>query len=97
VDSFALNLERLTAAMYRATYNPPFDTIENDLECDIHDHGLYELELLRWNWWAVNHYELSWAKPEANHKDRVILATFKFRTDTYIWEGVTFDWQGPDT
>jgi len=53
-----LDIHRLTAALYDAVYTPPFDSIEFTYDCDIGDHGLYEIELKRWNVWVVNHYNV---------------------------------------
>lgn len=54
-----LEAGRLTAALYKAIYHPPFDSIEISTNCDIHDHGLYEIELVSWNHWLLWHYDIN--------------------------------------
>ena len=51
-----LNIDRLFSAMVHTRYSPPFDEICNGVASDISDHGVFEIELLAWDWWAVNHY-----------------------------------------
>ena len=51
-----LNIDRLFSAMVHTWYEPPFDEICNSVASDISDHGVFEIELLAWDWWAVNHY-----------------------------------------
>jgi len=56
-----LHIGRLTAALYHVVYEPPFDSIETDPHrCDISDNGLYEIELVNWNYWKVHNYSIGW-------------------------------------
>ena len=53
-----LDVGRLSLAVYHVLYSPPFDSMEFDTNCDISDHGLYEIELVKWNHWKLNHYTI---------------------------------------
>jgi len=54
-----LNVGRMSAALYRAVYAPPFDAIETDpITCDITDNGLFVVELVSWNFWRIWHHEI---------------------------------------
>jgi len=81
-----LDIGRLTAALYAALYEPPFDSIEFTVDCDIEDHGLYEIELVRWNLWSFNHYKVSgkWVGP------REILFAVKFIPYRTLSEGTVW-------
>ena len=56
-----LDIGRLTMAFYSLLYNPPFDSMEFDTDCDIYDHGLYELELIKWNHWKFWNIHIAFA------------------------------------
>ena len=51
-----LTIDRLFSAMVHTWYEPPFDKICNGVASDISEHEVFEIELLAWDWWAVNHY-----------------------------------------
>jgi len=53
-----LHIGRLAAAMYSVLYRAPFDSIEVDINCDITNAGLYEIELVEWNFWKVWNYSV---------------------------------------
>lgn len=62
-DDLCLDNGRVVAALFNAIYRPPFDSIEryDDVNCDIDDHGIFEIELCEWNVWNLNHYEVLWS------------------------------------
>jgi hypothetical protein len=53
-----LDIARLFSATVKALGSDCFDSLEADIECDINDHGLYEIELVDWNKWNINHYDV---------------------------------------
>ncbi|MHA1368216.1 MAG: hypothetical protein ACTSRA_00685 [Promethearchaeota archaeon] len=78
-----LDIRRLTAAMYNVLYDPPFDSIEYDYNCDIRDHGLFELEILEWNVWAINHYDIQ--TDDIYDKKRLVLVKIENGMPEFEW------------
>ncbi len=60
---------RLFPAMLSVLYDPPFDSVETTTNCDISDHGLFEIELWRWNLWSLNHYDVGFMTGELGEKE----------------------------
>jgi hypothetical protein len=85
-----LDIGRLVAALYSVLYKPPFDSIEFSTNCDISDHGIYEIELVRWNLWTVNHYSVRWdSKNDTEHVGRKkVLFCVKFIPGQTLKNGV---------
>lgn len=94
-----LDLSRLTAAVYAVSYRAPFDSIETNEACDISDHGITEIELVSWNHWKVNHYNITdWQVPveKAEPPGRCV-AVVKFKEGhTLDNGGMVFTWKGPE-
>lgn len=54
-----LGIDRLFPAIVTAIYSPPFDSIYKEMAHDISDHGIYEIEMIKWNEWLVNSYRVT--------------------------------------
>ena len=84
-----LDIGRLSAAMYHTVYSPPFDSIETDpLGCDISDNGLFEIELVEWDHWQINHYEIGF--DDETLSDPELVAEVRFTEDKPLFEGIDF-------
>lgn len=84
-----LDLGRLTAALYNTVYAPPFDSIETDpLGCDISDNGLYEIELVEWNYWKIWNYAFGWN--DLSLSDAVLIAEVRFTEDKSLSDGMEY-------
>jgi len=44
-----LDMSRMFPALVRVVCTTGFDSIEEDVRCDISDHGLFEIEIITWN------------------------------------------------
>lgn len=55
-----LDIGRAFAALVYSNYEPPFNSIESDVNCDITDHGLVEIDVSDYKHWKVYHYEVDW-------------------------------------
>jgi len=64
-----LNIQRMTAALYHVLYTAPFDRICEDANCDITDHGIFEIEFLSWEKWQVNHYVVVYEGNKVGEKE----------------------------
>lgn len=93
---YDLDFGRLASAMFNALYRPPFDSIETTINCDINDHGLFEIELIKWNEWKINHYWLKSINPIAfTYKlhNKKILGKVFFESGKKITNGgIRFEW-----
>ena len=86
-----LGIGRLTAALYHAVYEAPFDSVETDpLGCDIADNGLYEIELVEWNYWKVFNYSIGWKDKDAHLFDRELIAEVRFVEDMLLPSGMEY-------
>lgn len=86
-----LNIGRLTAALYHVVYEPPFDRIEtNPVTCDISDNGLYEIELVEWNYWKVWNYEVGWRNDDPDIFDPVLIAEVWFTEGKTLSDGIEY-------
>lgn len=52
-----LGIGRLYHALIQATLGSGFESLHPTIQCDIDDHGLFEIEMIKWNEWAINHYK----------------------------------------
>jgi hypothetical protein len=85
------DIGRLTAALYHAVYGPPFDSIETDpLGCDISDNGLYEIELVEWNYWKVWNHSIGWREDDAHLFDAVLIAEVWFTEGKSLSDGMEY-------
>lgn len=87
-----LDIGRLTAAMFASLYKAPFDSIEKDINCDISDNGLFEIELVKWNYWKINHYPVE-LNSDTLGKPKTIAAVY-FKSDETLEKGMEFRWYG---
>lgn len=86
-----LDIGRLTAALYHAVYDQPFDSIETDpVTCDISDNGLYEIELVEWNHWKVWNYAIGWRDDDQDIFDPVLIAEVTFEEGKALSDGMTY-------
>jgi len=82
---------RLTAALYHVVYNPPFDSIQTDpLSCDISDNGLYEIELVNWNYWKVHNYSIGWEGDDVHLFDECLIAEVRFTNGKSLTDGMNY-------
>ncbi len=85
-----LHIGRLTAALYHVVYNPPFDSIQTDpLSCDISDNGLYEIELVNWNYWKVHNYSIGW-DDDIHLFDGHLIAEVRFTNSKSLADGMKY-------
>lgn len=70
-----LDSRRLFAAMVHVLYKPPFDEISIDIPDDIDDHGIFEIEIVKWNHWVVWHYDSDHSEYS---KEKVVEVTFEY-------------------
>jgi hypothetical protein len=95
-----LGIGRMSVALMMSLSSPPFDEIveSNDLNCDINDHGIFEIEMITWNKWAVNRYPVTW--DDATKKDvlgaKKHLAAFLFESGKTLDKGMSVKWAVPD-
>lgn len=106
---YDLHYDRLFPAMIVALYQAPFNSIETDINCDINNHGIYEIELETWNHWKVNHYDVISTIVEGETKkgertvkflpdrlgEKVTLCEAHFWPGLTLEDGVTFTWYHP--
>ena len=72
-----LCLERMSAALYRVAYTPPFDSIEIDpLSCNIEDNGLHEIELVKWDHWKIWHYPIEYTDTTLSEPELIAVVHF---------------------
>ena len=57
-----LENDRAFAALVSVVYDPPFDSIHDNVQCDISDHGLVEIDVTDYKNWNIYHYEVDWDK-----------------------------------
>lgn len=62
-----LDRSRAFAALVVAFYKPPFDSIHDDVNCDIHDNGLLEVDIRRWDKWMVYLHPIAWDEVRGDH------------------------------
>lgn len=101
-----LGWNRLAAALFDVLYDPPFDEIVSagDIHCDINDHGIYEIEMIEWDIWEINQYDVDWnSDTESNSLGLMThIATVTFQNGKTLEEGmgidfhVSDDWEYPN-
>lgn len=66
---FDLDWDRAFASMIFVGYEPPFNSIHMELNCDISDNGLIEVDIRDYKNWKIYHYDIdheySWPKNKA--------------------------------
>jgi hypothetical protein len=80
-----LNIGRLFASMVRVTLGDCFASLETTINCDIDDHGLYEVELKKWNLWDINHYETSRKRTQKEFEAAKKQAKKGEHVSAYVW------------
>lgn len=104
-----LDYTRLFPAMIAALYQAPFNSIHDSINCDINDHGIYEFELVEWNHWKINHYDVISTAVEGETKkgkriykplpdklgERVTLCEVHFQPGMTLADGTSFTWYFP--
>lgn len=106
---YDLDQTRLFPAMISALYQAPFNSIHDSLNCDINDHGIYEIELVEWNHWKINHYDVISTAVEGETKrgkriykslpdklgEKVTLCEVHFQPGMTLEDGTSFTWYFP--
>jgi hypothetical protein len=87
-----LNIGRMTSALYHTIYSPPFDSIENDINCDISDHGIYEIELVAWNKWKIWNIDVEWKPLKEGKKKLLAEVSFIEGKELKMGTGILFKW-----
>jgi hypothetical protein len=59
-----LDMGRMFSALTKVICEDMFESINPDIKCDIGDHGLFEIEMVKWNKWNINHYDTCREKTE---------------------------------
>jgi hypothetical protein len=94
-----LDINRLSMALVLTVGRDGFDEIvlADDLNCDINDHGVYEIDLIKWNIWEINQYDVPWEGP---NKDKLgikkHLATVTFKEGKTLEDGMRIEFLVPD-
>jgi hypothetical protein len=99
-----LSLGRLSMALLTAVASPPFDEVvePDDLNCDINDHGIYEIELIEWNKWYLNQYDVEYHRTWEDHGGgstlgpKRHLATINFTEGEPLSSGMRMEFHVPD-
>jgi len=94
-----LGIGRLSMALLLSVSSPPFDElVESDnLNCDISDHGIFEIEMLSWNHWQINHYPVTWSKGEPDRLgEGKTLCSITFEKGKTLEKGTKIKWYVPD-
>ena len=60
-----LDIGRAFAALVYSNYLPPFNSIQDTINCDINDHGLVEIDITQWDSWKIYHIPILY-HPEDN-------------------------------
>ena len=55
-----LENDRAFAALVVSVYDPPFDSIHENTDCDISDHGLVEIDVTNYKDWKIYHIPVPW-------------------------------------
>lgn len=55
-----LDWTRAFAALVYCTYQAPFDSIHNDIHCDINNNGLFEIDIRDYKHWKVYNIRIDW-------------------------------------
>ena len=92
-----LGNDRAFAALVSNVYDPPFDSIHEDVNCDIVDHGLVEIDVTDYKNWQVYHYEIDWhndfSKPSTlDEKSKTLYATMNGKGFKKVTKIETIDW-----
>jgi hypothetical protein len=86
-------------ALLMAVSNPPFDEVVevDNLNCDINDHGVYEINLIKWNEWEINQYDVPWEGPARDTLgEKKHLATVTFEPGKTLNDGMKIAFLVPD-
>lgn len=67
-----LNTGRTIAALVYANYEPPFESIAIDVNCDISDNGLVIIDITNYKNWEVNHVDIDFEKEELKETKQII-------------------------
>ena len=94
-----LRIGRLSMALLAELSSPQFDEVvePDDINCDINDHGIFEIDLITPFVWEINHYPVNWDKETGSSLgEKKCLATFTFIQGKTLKKGVVIDWHVPD-
>jgi len=94
-----LGIGRLSVALLLAVCHPPFDEVveDGDINCDINDHGIYEIELVNWDHWEINQYPVHWEKGKRDTLgEKTHLATVTFEKGKSLEKGMIILYHVPD-
>ena len=80
---------RLFLALCYTLAEPPFDEITNE-PADISDHGLFEIEIKKWNHWIVWHYNVKWKDDSIIKGSKRKVLEVKFEKGKTIKDGMKF-------
>ena len=68
-----LDIGRGFAAMVSVFYDPPFNSVQMDTNCDISDNGLIEVDITLYDKWKVYHIEIGWDDGEEGKEGKKTL------------------------
>lgn len=93
-----LGVGRLSMALLLTMSEPPFDEIvEGDnINCDINDHGIFEIELIAWDTWYLNHYPVEYGNEKNILGDKKHLATITFAKGKSLADGMNVEYHVPN-
>ena len=91
-----LGIARVSAALFASLYTPPFDGIHLDERCDLSDHGIFEIELLSWDKWQLNHYKVTMNPDHDTVGPKKVVGEINVVKDTdgCHGKGLEFKWKG---
>jgi len=86
---------RLSAALIDCLYSRPFQSVTTGVPADISNAGIFEIQLIEWNRWQVNHIPVTWDSDNGDtvHHDRAeLLASVSFEDGAELENGMNFRW-----
>lgn len=90
-----LFLGRLSAALIDVLYDRCFQSVTTDVPPDISNAGIFEIQLIEWNRWQVNHIPVRFESGEGDiveHDRAELLATVAFEDGAELDNGMSFRW-----
>lgn len=72
--------DRAFAALCCAVYEPPFDSIHKDANCDISDNGLIVIDVTQFQNWKIYQHEVNFETGEVGHPTLIaVMSEYGFK------------------
>lgn len=91
-----LNISRLNSALIRSLLDPPFDEVHKNKAPDISQNGIFEIEVVEWNRWKVNHVPVDRINGEGEHIEeerQMEVAEITFEENKKLPDAANFEWK----